>query len=360
VSGGFPTIADPWRPRDERWAGRAPSRFAGRAGRPLFVGGCRRSGTTLLRSMLDNHPGLAMPAETDFVIPLFQYRARYGDLRDPANRRAIAEWIFNADGRGGRRIRAGIGREEAIARVVASPPTLGSIFATCFGMYAEAHDKPRWGDKRPNYAPHIRTVFDLFPDAQFVNVVRDPRGAVASQIAMGWFDAEVALPASTVAWELAIDRVDTFARGLRPDQLLDVRYEDLVRDPAAELTRICDFAGLAAGDAVEHMITAERRGNLRQDWHALVAEPVTTAPVDNWRKRLAAPEVAFVEHATARHLDRLGYVRRQERTEPDPSALRELPRQRRERRRGWRRWAWQEFKRHHLVHRHPVAAVDHR
>jgi hypothetical protein len=361
VQPDFPTLADPWRPRDERWLGREPSRFAGRPGRPLFVGGCRRSGTTLLRSMLHNHPDLAMPAETDFVIPLFAQRVRFGDLRDPANRRAVAEWIFDPGvrGRGGRRIRAGIDRAEAIERVVAAPPTLGSIFAACFTMFAEAHGKERWGDKRPNYAPHARTVFELFPDAQLVNVVRDPRAAAASQVAMGWFEPEVALPASTGAWELAVERVDMYANRLRPDQLLDVRYEDLVRDPGAVLARVCEFAGLRGGEAVDEMITAQRRGHLRQDWHARVAEPVTTAPIASWRERLAGPAVALVEQATERHLARFGYVPVAAGAAPDPADLAALRAERRRRRRGWRRWAREELKRHHVLYRRPVAAVGH-
>ena len=79
----------------------------------------------------------------------------------------------------------------------------------------------------------IGAVFALFPDAQFVNVVRDPRGAVASQIPMGWDEPDVALAGSLANWEASIERVDAFASQLRPDQLLDVRYEDLVRGPSA-------------------------------------------------------------------------------------------------------------------------------
>jgi Sulfotransferase family len=355
-----PTVAGPWRPRTDEWLAREPSRYAGKPDRPLIIGGCRRSGTTLLRSMLDNHPDLAVPAETDFLVPLYQYRARYGDLRDPANRRAVGEWIFAAEGRGGRRIRGGLSAEEAIERIVASPPTLGSLFATCFQMYAERHGKPRWGDKRPRYAGQIRTIFALFPDAQFVNVVRDPRGAVSSQIAIKWYDDDIALEASTVAWEMAIDRVDSFAPRLRPDQLLDVRYEDLVRDPAGELRRVCAFADLRDGETIEHMINAERRGTFREGWHDRLSEPISTAPIDSWRKRLEREHVALVEHATGDRFERLGYRRIAEGTAPDRAALRRLAAQRRERRRYWRRWAWEELKRRHVVARHPVAAVSSR
>jgi hypothetical protein len=238
--------------RPPGWRERAPSAHAGRADRPLFIGACPRSGTTLLRSLLNNHPDLAMPAETDFLLHLWAHRGRLGDLRDPARRRRLAEWIFDTPDRGGRRIRAGVfSRDEAVERVAAAPPTLGSVFAAVFGVFADAKGKPRWGDKRPGYAGHISTLFALFPHAQFINVVRDPRAATDSQMRAPWYRhlEQPALAASVATWEFAVARVDRFADQLCPDQLLDVRYEDLVREPQPTLERICAFAGLRGGEA---------------------------------------------------------------------------------------------------------------
>src|ERR671910_856762 len=126
------TVAPGWRPRSDAWLHRAPSRFADAPGRPLFIGACPRSGTTLLRAMLDNHPDLAIPRETNFVRPLWWRRVRFGDLRDPANRRRVAEWIFTEkDHRSGRLRDGRISRREAIRRVADAPPTVGSIVQAC-------------------------------------------------------------------------------------------------------------------------------------------------------------------------------------------------------------------------------------
>lgn len=353
------TVAPDWAPRDQRWRDRAPSEFAGRPDRPLFIGACPRSGTTLLRSMLDNHPELAVPAETDFVIPLWKRRRELGDLRREENRRRIAEWMFCEKGHGGERLRAGKTTvDEAIARVLAAPPTLGSIVETCFRIYADAHGKRRWGDKRPAYAGWARILFALFPDAQFVNVVRDPRGAVASQIPLGWGRPDAALASSTARWEASIGRVDDLAGRLRPDQLLDVRYESLVADPAGVLREVCAFAALPADDdVIATMITAERRGTYRPGWHEKVSKPVSTDSVERWRERLESPQIAFVEHVTGPQFERFGY-----RPTPGLDArprkrdLAELERQRERRREKWAaqdradRWG-------RLRYRRPLAAV---
>jgi hypothetical protein len=350
------TVAPTWHPRSEAWGQRAPSRFVGAPDRPLFIGACPRSGTTLLRVMLDNHPDLAIPHETNFVRPLWWQRVRFGDLRDPGNRRRVAEWIFTEEGHRSRRLRAGrISRQDAIRRVAEAPPTVGSIAQACLQLRAEADGKPRWGDKRPSYSGFIGMLFAMFPDAQYINLVRDPRAAVASQIAMGWDASEVAVPAATARWEAAVRRTDYFARRLRPDQFLDLRYEDMVIDPHVMLERICAFAGLRADDAVETMI-GERRGSFRGP-HKRVAEPVTTASIERWRERLDPHQVALVERATTPVLDRFGYrIADGLGADPAPRDVRELARARRARRRNWRRSQRGELLRR-AVYRRPVAAV---
>jgi sulfotransferase family protein len=360
VVAAHPTLADSWEPRPEAWLSQGPSRFAGTSGRPLFIGACPRSGTTLLRSMLNNHPDFAMPAETGFVIPLWIGRGGCGDLRVAGNRRRLAEWIFDAPGRGGRRIRAGaFSRAQAIERVEASEPTLGSVFATLFEMFAEAKGKPRWGDKRPAYSVYIDAIFALFPSAQFVNVVRDPRAAAASAVRLGWYADErgSAVASAVASWEAAVRRVDRFARRLRPDQLFDVRYEDMVRDPAATLQRVCDFCGLRGGDAIPAMIAGPRRGVFNEGWHDRLAEPISTAPIDSFKEDLEPHQVALVEHATGPYLQRLGYVSdASAHAEPRPADLKALTTHRRNRNVKWVRYALGEAKRRHVTHRHPVAA----
>ena len=353
-----PTVVPAWRPRDDAWLDRAPSPFEGRPGRPLFVGACPRSGTTLLRVMLDNHPDLAVPRETNVVRPLWWQRLRFGDLRDHANRRQVAEWIFSGSERGGGRLRdGGVSRAEAIRRAAEAPPTLGSILQACFGLYAEVHGKPRWGDKRPAYSGFIRELLAMFPDALYVNVVRDPRGTVASQVPMGWDPPEVAFPAALARWESSIARTDRLAMGLRPDQLLDLRYEELVADPRAALERICRFAGLRGGDAIEAMVRAKRRAAYGGEQTERLREPVTTASVERWRERLAPHQVALVERTTARQMARFGYLPAEDlRAAPAPDEERELRRRRRVEQRDWVRSQAGELVRR-ARYRHPVAAV---
>ena len=351
-----PSVASGWRPRTEAWGRRTPSPYAGRAGRPLFIGGCPRSGTTLLQVTLDMHPEIGMPRETNFIRELWWQRVRFGDLADPASRRRVAEWIFGDPEHHTRRLtHKRLGREEAIAEVAAAGPTLGSVVERCVRLHA--HDTPRWGDKRPAYSGFVGPLLRMFPDALYVNVVRDPRGATASQLTMDWDAPEIAVANAAVRWEFAVRATDHAARWLRPDQLLDVRYEDLATDPEPQIERILAFAGLAAGrELVERLAHGDRDGWFRGP-HLQAGEPVTAAPVERWRERLTAAEVALVEHAAAGFMARFGYVAAAGHS-PSERDMEDVARCRRAFRRQWWRSRLDERVRS-ARYRHPVAAAGH-
>jgi Sulfotransferase family len=282
------------------------SDFAGQPNRPVFVGACPRSGTTLLRTMLDSHPEIGIPRETRFVLESWERRRHFGDLRELENRLRLANWIFKRKKSRWRVL--GLDRDEAIERLVLAPPTLGSIVATCFLMYAEKQGKERWGDKRPTYAARMRALWDLFPNAQFVNVIRDPRACVASMRQVGWYPDNV--PAAVELWERCVKGAHSWRRKLAPDQFLEVQYEALVTEPEETLTRVARFAGLAADtSAIEEMLRYHQREERRnQRFHVNVSHPLDDTRISRWTDVLDPVEVAFIERATRPFMERYGYA----------------------------------------------------
>jgi hypothetical protein len=258
----------------------------------------------MLRMMLNSHPDLGLPHETQFLIRAWERRGTFGDLSEAANRRRLAHWIVNR--RKARIHRLGVDPEELVARMEAAPPTLGSVLGTCFVAYAEHNGKDRWGDKRPSYVQHLDAVFAMFPEAQFVNVVRDPRAAAASVRRIGWYHGDVA--GGAALWERAIRAVDKWRPRLAPDQLCEVQYEELVSEPRETLERIAAFLGLAP-EGVEEMLLFHERPDIPTDakFHTRVSTPVTTAAVRSWEGELAPGEVAFLEHVLGAYMQRYGY-----------------------------------------------------
>jgi hypothetical protein len=300
-----PNVLVALRSRAMREEGRPRSRFADQPNRPVIIGACPRSGTTLLRAMLDSHPEIGIPRETRFVLEAWERRWRFGNLREEAGRRRLARWIFNR--KGSQAGRLGLDHREAVERLAAAPPTLGSLLALCFAMRAQKFGKDRWGDKRPMYAARMPAIWDLFPHAQFVNVVRDPRACVASMRTLGWYQGQVA-PAVEM-WERSIQTVNEWRPRLASDQLLEVKYEDLVGGSEAELQRVAAFAGLRGDDEAlgEALRYHERREVRSQRYHPNVSRPPDPSRVSAWGAILERDEIAFIEEATAPLMRQHGY-----------------------------------------------------
>jgi Sulfotransferase family len=271
--------------------------------RPIIVLGCPRSGTTLMQIMLHSHRRIAIPPETRFVLPVYRRRLRFGDLEQAANRRRLARFIVR--GRGRRFFDLGLDERETIRRIVAGPPTLGSALAIVFQAYAERFGRSRWGDKRPAYYAYLDVVMRLFPDAQIVSLVRDPRDCVASLKQMPWWKRDSYH--SVLAWAQAIDFTDEAARTW-PGAVMRVQYERLVTDPERELTVLCAALGetydraMAEPEQLAAVAVPERKY-----WH----ENTRTRPRDHrigrWEADLEPWEVGLCETVLAERMERYGY-----------------------------------------------------
>jgi hypothetical protein len=301
-----------------------------RSTRPVFVGGCPRSGTTLLRTMLNSHPELAIPHETRILIDGYRRRADWGDLGSPENRRRVARWVVERKVSRYRRLTDDA--DELVQCMVAAPPTIGSVLSAGFRLYAERQGKQRWGDKRPSIVLNLDAVFAMFPDGQYINLVRDPRAVVASIRKVGkehgW--GAHGVPGGTDTWERSARAADKWRRRLRDDQFLEVQYEHLVADPAAVLGRIVEFLDLdAAGlDAMlHHHETADIHS---RTLHSLVSKPVTTEAVRAWERTLRPREIAFVEGVLGDWMRRYGYEPLTPRVQIPPELRRRYRRRRNE------------------------------
>ena len=274
------------------------------ADRPIFVLGCPRSGTTLLQLMLHAHPRIAIPPETRFVLTSYEARNSFGDLREESRRRALASSITRE--RQTLFDDLGLDAESVFEEIVDGPPTLGSAIGIVFRAYARRFDKPRWGDKRPGYYQYIPALLRMFPDAQIVHLIRDGRDCVASLKTMPWFSGDIY--AAVCYWIEAIDSGRRAARHLPADTYFELRYEDLVADPAARLAELCVFLGEEYDPAMAepHRI-AGRTIPERKSWHADTHKEVTRAPSGTWQERLQPWEIALCDAAMGRRLRALGY-----------------------------------------------------
>jgi hypothetical protein len=271
--------------------------------RPIFIVGCPRSGTTLLQLMLHAHPRIAIPPETRFLLPAYFRRQDFGDLRTAAGRRALGGYIVGD--RDGKFKDLGLDADAVLAEIEAAPPTVGSVLGTVLRAYARSHGKPRWGDKRPTYARYLPDLYRMFPDAQFVHVIRDGRDCVGSLKQMSWWKRDAYYSMAT--WAQAIDSGHAAARSLPAGSYYEIQYEQLVVDPTRELTALCGFLGEAfdTGMLRPHQLASVPAS--RKKHHARTRSAVDGAAVHTWQERLEPWEAALAEHVLGSRLEAYGH-----------------------------------------------------
>jgi hypothetical protein len=266
---------------------------------PLIVLGVSRSGTTLLRVILDRSPGIAIPDES-FFVPLLARRhgrrlvpARF--LDDVSRLPTVAAWHLSpADV--GARLRPGMGVGEAI----------GAIFEA----YAAREGKPRWGDKTPMYMRHLPLLERLFPDAQYVQLIRDGRDAAVSFLEMpaGTYTRTWAHPDAPAGfaclWRTEVLAARALGARVGRARYHEARYEDLVADPEGVVRGICRFADLPFEPA---MLDYSDAVDVSAKPHQQRLLQPPTSGVRDWRVELGRDDVRRFEAIAGDLLAELGY-----------------------------------------------------
>ena len=269
-------------------------------GRPIFVVGYQRSGTTLLQGLLGAHPRIAGPPEMHFILRVAYFADYFGDLADDANLRRALHEALNPPAR--LLEECGFDEDAVFDRARSGPRTYASLFAAIMDDYAERNGKVRWSDKTPSQRPD--DIYSLFPDALIVHIIRDPRDVVASNLALPWQRRR----AAAIASDLQRFTFESIERGRRAGRshYFQVRYEDLVTEPEMVLRLACDFIG---EDYDERMPDPSRRNAAlvpSATWQAQAAQAIAPAE-SKWRKRLGALDRVRVQAITESQLDQFGY-----------------------------------------------------
>lgn len=274
-----------------------------------FVVGVGRSGTTLLRMMLDAHSTLAIPAETHFGPAVSAFHS--GGVGAAVE--AMVTDVLWPD--------YGVPAEDFVRRIGSRcPETFADVARTFYELYAERREKSRWGDKTPEYIVAMTAIQELLPEARFIHVIRDGRD-VALSMAPLWFGADDAAGVART-WASSIRAARAQAPNL--DFYTEVRYEDLIRDPAVVLRRLCDFVELEwepsmldyHRGAADRLATESPAVHVEGRWvrpeerlaiHRLVGRPPDPSRIEGWRQRMDPTELRDFERLAGDTLEELGY-----------------------------------------------------
>lgn len=273
---------------------------------PVFLLGTERSGSNLLRLILNAHSRIHVPHPPHVVRYFDPLEASYGDLSDPERFDLLVRDVL-------RLLRVHIHPwtlQPTIAEVVARAPS-----RSVFGVYAALQDlsrtqvgKARWGCKSTFMIHHVDTVLAHFPDARFVHLVRDPRDvAVSSRKSVfspfhPYYTAQL--------WRSQQDLGLTWETRLPATAWRRVRYEDLLASPEETVRDLCAFLDEPFESQMLRFFEtddARTSARLSESWKN-TGSPILTGNTEKFLKDLSAAELSIVEQICAPTMVRLGYT----------------------------------------------------
>jgi len=269
--------------------------------REFFIVGCPRSGTSLLRFMLDAHPSIAVTPETHFG------ERHLSDSRSAAVGAFCASDAFLRMQIDEDRFRRAVNEAPQTPHLREDPwrPLRIALheFARCRGVDIV-------GEKTPSHALHLNALSSAFPRARFLLVLRDPRAVAASWLQTSWSKQT---PIEVAEKWRRHSRAMRQARDSLGDRCLEVRYEELVEDPEAVLGSICSLLGVEfdsrmlrfhdrrRDDPDARLPPDEGRDNSR------LYGPVDPTRMGAWRHELGPRDRCRIESACGRTMIEMGY-----------------------------------------------------
>lgn len=266
---------------------------------PLFIVGEPRSGTKLLRDLLNRHPEIAIPRiETQFLVYWADKWNEFGDLSNRATFRKFYERVIRAPFFDYERKERNLVDEERWFQTCKNFTVQGVFEALILCHVGIEHAELKyWGDKSPAYLTKIPEIKTLFPDAKIIHIVRDARDYCLSiekafgkniyRAAQRWVDDITQLRAAFAQY---------------PGDVLELRYEDLLDHTMKELQLVCDFLSvpfqqemLTLSRPVEH--TGDARGKTE----------ILSSNKGKYITELSAQKLRRIEQITKPILEAYGY-----------------------------------------------------
>ncbi|MGA7382793.1 MAG: sulfotransferase [Terriglobales bacterium] len=242
----------------------------GLAAGPLFVVSMWRSGSSLLYALLNKHPQVGLMFEADLALlrPLFLKPRRWQDW--------ARRWEF---------WNQALARHQLRAQDIPNSITgFRDAFTAVHQQYAKRKGATIWGDKSPNYYDRLNEIAEIFPDARFIIVWRDPADTISSMVRAGrvgsdYFGRKGSALRGLLGCQVLKQQCGTLVFQGKP--VLQLHYEDLVHQPATVMREVCGFLQIPYTDDLSSLQGADRSAiyDYGSKHHALVkGDRIVSAP----------------------------------------------------------------------------------
>ena len=264
---------------------------------PIFIIGSPRSGTTLLRLILNRHSRIAIPEETWYFPDLYKRLEKFFKQKD---------WRFEVAGYIKKCTTVHfpeLDESEIFSGLVdINKNEVPNILATINRLFAIKDNKPRWGDKTPGYVLHLPLLKNIFPEAKVVHIIRDGRDVVPSILKYWEVGPQTySFIETAYYWKNHVKTGQKFGPRLFGKNYMELRYEDLVSNPIEHTKIICEFI-----DEEFEPGMLETKGESSSqvpdwEWHKKTKEKISNDRVGKWKNNMDSYELT-VMHCIGRKI----------------------------------------------------------
>ena len=260
---------------------------------PFFIVGCARSGTTILRTMLNQHSQVAIPLESLFIIDYL--RADPDTPGTTFQRLILKEYELREWG-------IPFTPEDFEGCVTAK-----DYINRAHEHYARHFGKSIWGQKTPRFVRYGHLLKHHYPEAKFIHVIRDPRAVVSSLIRSNVHHSNSYF--ASRRWLRDVHAGLALQKNY-PGDVLNIQYEALINTPEEALRQISDFLDIGFEPALlaYHKKGTAEYGEYYAQIHARLNEAPDPSRIEAWRTHLIPRQIALTESICGAAMHSLGYV----------------------------------------------------
>ena len=227
---------------------------------PVFVIGHRRSGTTMLVRLIRKYFEINFGPETQFIVRYYKKLSKYGDLEKEKNFYRLAKEI--SEERFFERAKRNFDFTFNLDKIM-NPDierTYSSLLSNMFEQFSNQQEMMRWGDKTPAYHLDLPIIDKLFPEAQYVHILRDGRDVALSQRYTHFGPKNVYCAAKE--WVTAVEKISDFSKTLERTKFIAFKYEDILTDPEKIMIQLIQFLSI---DDKDGKVTKQIKRNIHDD-----------------------------------------------------------------------------------------------
>ena len=260
-----------------------------------FLVGCPRSGTTMLAALIDRHSQFAVPPETHFFPRTYRK-----SVASPTIDGLLESLTSNP-----RMADLGLDIDVIRARLAEHPVTYASLLAIVLMDFSARAGKPRSAEKTPMHLMYVPEIVRWFPQSRIVCIVRDGRDVALSLRNVPWMHNY--LRVHSYSWRYNAQLALQYQREY-PNQVLLIRFEDLVQSPQDTLTAVMQFIGsnFEAGQLEPGPTNAVP--DWERAWKAKAAESLDGKRCYAWRQQATPHEVITMTSMMQPYLQRFDYA----------------------------------------------------